>query len=98
VHSEVPARSRVRRKSGAGAPLHPPTHLTIRLYDFNVWTEHKRIDKPSYMHRSPVRRGLVASPELWRWSGFRAYFLGETGRVSVNQWNVLKMKIQPPVA
>ena len=43
-----------------------------RFYDFNVWTEHKRIEKLRYMHRNPVKRGLVASPELWRWSSFRA--------------------------
>ena len=67
-------------------------------YDFNVWTEHKRIEKLRYMHRNPVKRGLVASPELWRWSSFRAYFLGETGRVRVNQWEVLKMKMPPPAA
>ena len=50
------------------------------------------------MHRNPVSRGLVASPELWRWSSFRAYFLGETGPVRVNEWEVLKMKIRPPAA
>jgi hypothetical protein len=38
------------------------------------------------MHRNPVNRGLVASPELWRWSSFRAYFLGEAGPVRVNDW------------
>ena len=42
--------------------------------------ERKRIEKLRYMHRNPVKRGLVASPELWRWSSFRAYFLGEAGR------------------
>jgi hypothetical protein len=40
-----------------------------------------------------VKRGLVASPELWRWSSFRAYFLGEAGPVRLNEWDVLKMKI-----
>lgn len=30
-----------------------------RFYDFNVWTEHKRVEKLRYMHRNPVRRGLV---------------------------------------
>jgi len=44
------------------------------------------------MHRNPVKRGLVGSPELWRWSSFRAYFLREAGRVRVNEWEVLKMK------
>jgi putative transposase len=78
---------------------HAPQHIwQKRFYDFNVWTEHKRIEKLRYMHRNPVKRGLVASPELWRWSSFRAYFLGEAGRVRVNQWDVLKMKIRPPAA
>ena len=76
-----------------------PQHIwQKRFYDFNVRTERKRIEKLRYMHRNPVKRGLVASPDLWRWSSFRAYFLGEAGRVRVNEWDVLKMKIRPPVA
>jgi hypothetical protein len=39
--------------------------------------------------------GLVASPELWRWSSFRAYAMGESGLVRVNDWTVLKLKIRP---
>ncbi|MGA2203368.1 MAG: transposase [Halobacteriota archaeon] len=80
---------------------HPHTAQHVwqkRFYDFNVWTEHKRIEKLRYMHRNPVQRGLVASPELWRWSSFRAYALGEAGPVRVNEWEVLKMKIRPPAA
>jgi len=50
------------------------------------------------MHRNPVKRGLVASPELWKWSSFRAYSLGEAGSEKVNAWEVLKMKIRPPAA
>ena len=69
-----------------------------RFYDFNVWTAHKRVEKLRYMHRNPVKRGLVVSPELWRWSSFRAYAFGEVGPVRVNEWQVLKMKIRPPVA
>ena len=42
-----------------------PQHIwKKRFYDFNVWTEHKRIEKLRYMHRNPVKRGLVVSPEL----------------------------------
>src|SRR5208283_4948905 len=69
---------------------HPHTAQHVwqkRFYDFNVWTEHKRIEKLRYMHRNPVTRGLVASPELWRWSSFRDYFLGEAGPVLVNGWD-----------
>ena len=76
-----------------------PQHVwQKRFYDFNVWTEKKRVEKLRYMHRNPVKRGLVASPELWRWSSFRAYLLGETGSVSVNDWEVLKIKVRPPSA
>jgi REP element-mobilizing transposase RayT len=38
-----------------------------RFYDFNVWTTKNRVEKLRYMHRNPVKRGLVSSPEEWRW-------------------------------
>ena len=76
-----------------------PQHVwQKRFYDFNVWTERKRIEKLRYMHRNPVKRGLVESPELWKWSSFRAYTSGEGGPVKVNDWTVLKMKVRPPAA
>jgi len=31
-----------------------------------------------------VKRGLVARPEDWEWSSFRAYLDGETGLVEVD--------------
>jgi putative transposase len=90
-----------RRRNPAQALLFDrvPQHVwQKRFYDFNVWSERKRIEKLRYMHRNPVKRGLVASPELWRWSSFRAYALGEAGRVKVNDWRVLKMKVRPVAA
>ena len=33
-----------------------------RFYDFNVWTSKKRVEKLRYMHRNPVKRGLVSLP------------------------------------
>ena len=36
------------------------------------------------MHRNPVKRGLVESPEQWQWSSYRFYLLGEPGLVQVN--------------
>jgi putative transposase len=65
-----------------------------RFYDFNVWTERKRIEKLRYMHRNPVKRGLVEGPEQWGWSSFRSYAYGEAGVVRVNQWDVLKMRVR----
>ena len=55
-----------------------------RFYDFNVWTAKKESEKLKYIHRNPVTRGLVASPELWRWSSFRSYRYRERGLVEVN--------------
>ena len=43
-----------------------PVHIwQRRFYDFNVWTEHKRIEKLRYIHRNPVIRGLLTEPEQW---------------------------------
>jgi putative transposase len=36
-----------------------------RYYDFNVYTAAKTVEKLKYMHRNPIRRGLVARPEDW---------------------------------
>ena len=90
-----------RRRNPRQAALFPPGPQHIwqaRFYDFNVWTERKRIEKLRYIHRNPVRRGLVESPELWRWSSFRDYAFGEHGRVKVNAWQVLTMKLRAPQA
>ena len=58
-----------------------------RYYDFNVWSESKRVEKLRYMHRNPVTRGLVASPEDWAWSSFRHYVTGEDAVVEIeSQW------------
>jgi putative transposase len=44
-----------------------------RYYDFNVFTNRKRIEKLRYIHRNPVTRGLVAEPGEWQWSSYQAY-------------------------
>ena len=77
----------MRRRNRLQGELFPdcPGHLwQARFYDFNVWTEKKRIEKLRYMHRNPVARGLVKRPEDWRWSSYRAYPYGEPGIVAVN--------------
>lgn len=89
------------RRNPAQASLfdRTPQHIwQKRFYDFNVWTVRKRVERLRYMHRNPVKRELVPSPELWRWSSYRAYAFGESGPVKVNDWMVLKLKIRPPAA
>jgi putative transposase len=62
-----------------------------RYYDFNVWSERKRVEKLRYLHRNPVKRGLVASPEGWIWSSFRHYVTAEEGVVEIeSQWTARK--------
>ena len=62
----------------------PRSFWQARFYDFNVWTEKKRMEKLRYMHRNPVTRRLVERPEQWRWSSFRHYAFGEVGLVTIN--------------
>ena len=54
-----------------------------RYYDFNVFTDRKRVEKLKYIHRNAVTRGLVALPEDWAWSSFRHYSSGEPGIVEI---------------
>ena len=74
-----------------------PTHVwQARFYDFNVWTERKRVEKLRYLHRNPVKRGLVSEPQQWSWSSFRHYMYGEVGPVRVNDTAIMKMRVRPP--
>ncbi len=73
-----------RQRSFFNVPSQPRAFWQARFYDFNVWTTKKRVEKLRYMHRNPVKRGLVESPEQWRWSSYRFYSLDETGSVKVN--------------
>jgi putative transposase len=58
-----------------------------RYYDFNVWSERKFVEKLRYIHRNPVKRGLVERPEDWLWSSFRHYASGAVGIVEIeSQW------------
>jgi putative transposase len=66
-----------------------------RFYDFNVWTEKKRIEKLRYIHRNPVKRGLVVLPEQWPPSSFRYYLHGEQGPVKTNDTDILVMTVRP---
>ena len=63
----------------------------VRYYDFPVWSEKKRVEKLRYIHRNPVSRGLVTSPEEWEWSSFRQWASGSEGRVEIEcSWTARK--------
>jgi len=83
-----------RRKSGQEElwPEEEPRVWQRRFYDFNVWSARKCAEKLRYIHRNPVKRGLVEAPDQWPWSSFRAYAYGEEGMARVNDWSALKME------
>jgi putative transposase len=66
-----------------------------RYYDFNVHNELKRVEKLSYMHRNPVKRGLVEKPEDWSWSSFRHYATGVEGVVEIeSEWTARRREAE----
>ncbi len=54
-----------------------------RYYDRNVRNEREFGVKLRYIHRNPVKRGLVKEPGDWKWSSFRHYALREKGVVEI---------------
>ena len=87
---------RVARKIGRGRKSAPPGQMRLpfeergktprafwqaRFYDFNVYSERKRIEKLDYMHTNPITRKLVVHPKDWPWSSWGFY--ARTGRVLV---------------
>jgi putative transposase len=58
-----------------------------RYYDRNVRDYREFTGKLRYLHRNPVKRGLVRNPEEWKWSSYRHYALREIGVVEIeSEW------------
>ncbi len=56
-----------------------------RYHDFNVFTDDKRIEKLRYMHRNPIKAGLVDRPEDWPWSSYRAYATNDPHPIQITK-------------
>jgi putative transposase len=66
-------------------------------YDFNVSNHTKFVEKLRYIHRNPVRRGLVTKPEDWKWSSFGHYQTGLPGTVEIeSEWTAQRRGGQLP--
>jgi putative transposase len=58
-----------------------------RYFDANIHGEAARSEVIRYIHRNPVKRGLVASPGDYRWSSFNHYATGIRGVVEIeSEW------------
>jgi putative transposase len=64
-----------------------PQFWQDRYFDSNIRGESARSEVIRYIHRNPVKRGLVASPEQYRWSSFNHYATGIRGVVEIeSEW------------
>jgi putative transposase len=45
-------------------------------YDRNIWSAQEAHEKIGYIHKNPVRRGLVQNPADWPWSSYMAWTSG----------------------
>jgi hypothetical protein len=82
-------KQNVARKVAAGGPF-----WQARYYDFNVWSEEKRIEKLGYIHQNPVEQGLIQNPQEWVWSSFFHYVSGVEGVVEIeSQWTARKREL-----
>jgi putative transposase len=64
-----------------------PQFWQPRYYDSNIRGETARSEVIRYIHRNPVKRGLVASAGQYRWSSFNHYATGIRGVVEIeSEW------------
>ena len=54
-----------------------------RYYDRSVRSYREFVVKLRYLHRNPVKRGLVSNLEDWKWSSYRHYAFRETRIVEI---------------
>jgi putative transposase len=66
-----------------------------RYYDRNVRDGREFSVKLRYLHRNPVKRGLVSAPGDWKWSSFRHYAFREKSLVEIeSEWTARDRELQ----
>lgn len=61
-----------------------PRFWQRHIYDFNVWSLKKRVEKLHYMHMNPLKWKLVAHPRNWPWSSFSFHSNLRSGLIRVD--------------
>lgn len=80
-------KQRVAKRCREGRVLRNPSFWTSRYYDFNVFSQQKKVEKLDYIHHNPVKRGLVESSDMWQWSSAQYYRSGEQGVVQIGDFS-----------
>ena len=68
--------------------VHDEAHCRVwqrRFYDLNIWSEKKRLEKLTYMHNNPVKRGLAKEPGDWPWSSWRFYYREDASLLAMDR-------------
>ena len=66
-------------------------------YDVNISSHQQFVETLRYIHRNPVKRGLVTKPEEWLWSSYRHYQTGMRGVVEIeSEWTAQQRGWQLP--
>ena len=66
-----------------------------RYYDRNVRNWQEFTVKLRYLHRNPVKRGLVKNAADWKWSSFRHYAFREIGAVEIeSEWTARDREVK----
>jgi putative transposase len=87
------ASARMARASNQDLEPHA-AFWQARYYDRYMRDWHEFSETLRYIHRNPVVRGLVASPEPWAWGSFRHYASGFDGVVEIeSQWTARKREL-----
>ncbi len=67
--------------------VEPGAFWQKRYYDRNVRDRDEFTETLRYIHRNPVKRGLVKKVTDWKWSSARHYLFRENGRVEIeSEW------------
>ena len=66
-----------------------------QYHDRNVRDGREFTIKLRYLHRNPVKRGLVKEAAQWKWSSFRHYFFREVGVVEIeSEWTARDREVK----
>ncbi len=59
------------------------------MHPQSIATDEMMLQKLEYLHHNPVKRGLVAAPEHWRYSSAHEWLAGAVPALRVDEWRQL---------